>query len=243
MKKSILALSILGVTFFSVGCDQLQQVGTEVLNTATSSGGGLTTSEIASGLKEALKKGSGNAVSTLSKPGGYLNNQLIKIPFPPEAKFAADKLRQIGMGNTVDNFVGSLNTAAEGAATQAKPIFWDAIKTMSFADAMGILKGGDNAATNYFKSKTTAQLVSAFAPKINEALGKNNTTKHWSDLTSAYNAIPLTNQKVETDLSAYATNKALDGLFTTLAGEEKLIRDNPAARTSEILKKVFGSVD
>jgi len=242
MKKSILALSIATVAFFSIGCDQLQQIGSEVLS-GTTTGGALSTEEIASGLKEALKKGSGNAVSTLSKPGGFLNNPLIKIPFPAEANFAAEKLRQIGMGGTVDNFVKSLNSAAEGASSQAKPIFWEAIKSMSFADAMGILKGGDNAATNYFKGKTTAQLTSAFAPKIAAALGKNNTTKYWNNITSTYNAIPLTNKKVNTDLSSYATDKALTGLFSTLAQEEKQIRENPAARTSEILKKVFGSVD
>ncbi len=241
MKKSIIVLSTGIILGLSTGCDQLQQIGSEVLSSTAS--GGLSVSEVASGLKQALQNGTGNAVSTLSKPGGYLNNQLLKIIFPPEAKFVSDKLNQIGMGNLVNNFTKSMNTAAEGAAVEAKPIFLNAITSMSFQDAMGILKGGDNAATNYFKGKTMQQLVGAFSPKIKNSLDKNNTTKYWTDITSTYNAIPLTNKKVETDLSKYVTQKALDGLFTTLAGEEKKIRDNPAARTTELLKKVFGSVD
>ncbi len=241
MKKLFLVFAGASIVTLSA-CDQLQQIGSEVL-AASTTGGGLTTSEVASGLKEALKRGTGNAVGSLSKPGGYLNDALMKIAFPPEAQFAADKLRQLGMGSLVDNFVGSLNKAAEGAAVEARPIFLNAITSMSFADAMGILKGGNGAATEYFKGKTMSQLTAAFAPKINASLNKNNTTKYWNDLTTAYNKIPLVNKKINTDLGAYATEKALAGLFTKLQGEENKIRENPAARTSDLLKKVFGSLD
>jgi len=240
MKKISISLCVASLLMVS-SCDQLQQIGTEVLNSATT-GGGLSVTEVANGLKQALEKGTGNAVSSLSKPGGYLNDALMKIAFPPEAKGVADKLTQLGMGSLITNFVGSLNKSAEGAAQEAKPIFWNAIKTMSFSDAMGILNGPENAATNYFKSRTMEQLTNAFTPKIKASLDRNNATKHWSTITSTYNKIPLVNKKVETDLSKYATEKALAGLFTKLSGEEKKIRENPAARTTELLKKVFGSV-
>ncbi len=241
MKKSILLYS-LACVFVTTSCDELLQIATEVQNeVGGSSDSGLSISEIASGLKEALEVGTGNTVSTLNKAGGYLNSPELKIPFPPDAQRAADKLRDIGMGSLVDNFETSLNTAAENAAIKAKPIFINAIKGMTFDDARKILQGPDDAATEYFKQKTSASLFSTFTPDIKTALDNANVTKYWSKITSTYNKIPLV-EAVETDLTKYATNKAMDGLFLTLEKEEKKIRENPADRVTDLLKKVFGSV-
>ncbi len=234
--KKILLISAL--SFVSIGCKELSQVATEVQKQVNTPAAGLSLAEITSGLKQALEIGTGNAVTTLNKSGGYLNNSLVKIPFPPDAQRAADKLRELGMGKMVDDFVISLNTAAEQAALEAKPIFVNAVKEMTFDDAKNILNGPDNAATEYFKGKTSQNLSAAFAPKIKTSLDNVKVTKYWNDITSTYNKIPFV-QKVETDLTKYATDKALAGLFLTLQGEEKKIRKDPAARVTDLLKKVF----
>lgn len=234
MKKFLL------VSTLSIGlsaCNELNQIATEVQKQIETPAP-LSITEIASGLKQALEVGTGNAVTTLNKSGGYLNNNLIKIPFPADAQRAADKLRELGMGKLVDDFVVSLNQAAEGAALEAKPIFVNAIKQMTFDDAKKILNGPDNAATEYFKTKTQQNLFNAFAPKVKTSLDNVKVTKYWTDITNTYNKIPFV-QKVETDLTKYATDKALVGLFSTLQGEEKKIRQDPAARVTDLLKKVF----
>lgn len=219
------------------GCDTL----TAIQKTMEESSGGLSTSEIVGGLKQALEIGTSNASKGLNKTDGYFKDPLVKIPFPSEAQRAADKLRQIGLGSTVDNFVERLNRGAESAAVEAAPIFVNAIKQMTFADARQILAGPDNAATEYFKGKTSASLFDRFSPIIRNTLEKVNAASLWNTITTTYNKIPLVN-KVETDIVKYGTNKALDGLFMKLAGEEKKIRDNPAARVTDLLQKVFGSV-
>jgi len=200
--------------------------------------------EMARGLKEALVKGTGFAVNTLSAEGGYTNDPLVHIPFPPEAQFAADKLRNIGLGNLVDNFEARLNEGAERGAKLAYPIFQQAIRQMSFADVRDILvTQDDDAATQYFQAKTTEQLYAAFAPEIRQVLGEVNATQLWSDVTTAYNKIPFTQQKIETDLVRYTTNRALEGLFLKVAVEEGKIRDNLQERTSDLLERVFGYAD
>jgi len=202
----------------------------------------LTSEQVAEGLKEALVKGISTGTNAASQTDGYFKNPKIKIPFPPDVQKVADKLREIGLGDQVDKFVMTLNRGAEEAAKQAKPIFVNAIKQMTVQDAWGILKGADNAATGYLKDKTYSQLQAKFQPVIKNALNQTNATKYYSDIVNTYNRIPFVD-KVNPDLDNYATTRALDGLFTLVAEEEKNIRANPVARTSELLKKVFAQQD
>src|SRR5690349_1056007 len=199
-----------------------------------------TTNEVAEGLKEALIKGISNGSDLASMLDGYFKNPRIKIPFPPEVKKVEDKLRQIGMGSEVDRFVLTLNRGAEDAAKEAKPIFITAIKSMTIQDAWAILRGNETAATDYLKRVTSQQLHDKFKPVITNSLNKVNATKYYSDLVNTYNKIPLV-QKVNPDLNEYATTKAMDGLFLLISDEEKKIRKDPIARTTELLKKVFGA--
>jgi hypothetical protein len=200
----------------------------------------LTTAEVAEGLKEALIKGISNGADLASQLDGYFKNPEIKIPFPPEVKKVEDKLRQIGLGNEVDKFVMTLNRGAEDAAKEAKPIFITAIKSMTIQDAWGILRGEPDAATQYLKRTTTPQLKEKFKPVIQNSLNKVSATKYYGDIVNTYNKIPFTDD-VNPNLDDYATDKAIEGLFTMIAKEEKNIRQDPVARTTELLKKVFGA--
>lgn len=229
-------LMLFALTWFS--CDTLQDLSKNL----PSAGTPLTETEIVNGLKEALQVGTNNASGALSKVDGYLADPLVKILFPPDAQRAADKLRELGMGKLVDDFVTTLNRAAEEAAKEAGPIFVGAIKEMTLTDARNILNGPNNAATNFFRDHTRQKLYDKFMPVVSNKLNAVNCTKYWTDITTTYNKIPFVT-KVETDLPKYATNKALDGLFVKLEGEEKKIRENPMARVTELLKKVFGSLD
>ncbi len=199
----------------------------------------LSNEEIISGLKEALQVGTERGTSKLSVVDGFFKNAAVKILMPAEAKKVETTLRNLGMGKLVDNAILSMNRAAEDAAKSATPIFIDAIKSMSIQDALGILKGGDFAATNYLKGKTTSPLTDAFRPVIENSLSKVNATKYWNTLFTTYNKFSTT--KINPDLSAYVTEKALDGIFYQVGQEEQKIRKDPVARTTEILKKVFGS--
>ncbi len=199
---------------------------------------GFTESEAGSAIKEALNNGVKKGVSLLSQENGYFGNPKIKIPFPEEAKSVETKLRSMGMGDKIDEVVLSLNRAAEDAASEATDIFIGAIKEMTMKDAVNIVKGEDDAATQYLKSHTTEELSADFKPIIKASLDKVNATKYWKDVTSIYNKLPFV-KKVDSDLTQYATEKAIDGVFVKIADEEKDIRDNPSARTSALLKKVF----
>jgi len=199
----------------------------------------LTETDVISGLKAALEKGIQIASTDASKENGYFGNTLIKIPFPADAQKVENKLRQIGMGSEVDKFVLSLNRAAEKASAKSVDVFVGAIRKMTVQDAWGILKGEKDAATQYLKKTTTQQLTNEFQPIVKEALDQVNATRYYTDLVTTYNKIPFVN-KVNPDLNAYATEKAIDGLFTLVAIEEAKIREDPVARTSEILRKVFG---
>ncbi|MDB5262005.1 MAG: hypothetical protein JWQ14_1286 [Adhaeribacter sp.] len=199
---------------------------------------GLTNEEVGAGLKEALIKGASKGTDLTSKVDGYFKNADIKIPFPPEVKNVETRLRQLGMGAEVDKFVLALNRAAEDAAKEAKPVFVSAIKKMTIQDAVGILKGQPDAATQYLQRTTAAELTDKFKPIIQASLAKVNATQYYATLVNTYNKIPLV-RKVNPSLDDYATGKALDGLFLMVAKEEKNIRQNPQARTSELLKKVF----
>lgn len=203
-------------------------------------GAGLSNEDAIAGLKEALVVGSQKGSNTLSQVDGFFANAALKILLPAEAQKVESTLRKVGLGKQVDDAILSMNRAAEDACKSAAPIFSNAIKQMSFQDALGILKGGDTAATGYLRGKTTAELTNAFAPVINQSLEKVNATKYWNTLINSYNKINiLGGQKINPDLSAYVTEKALSGIFFQVAQEEKSIRKDPVARTSEILKKVF----
>lgn len=201
---------------------------------------GFTKEEAANGLKEALIQGTSKGVDILSQVDGYLGNPEIKIPFPPEAEKVEKKLRAIGLGGEVDKAVESLNRAAELAAVEAKDIFVDAIKGLTITDAINIVKGEPDAATEFLKRQTTASLTTKFSPIIDNSLKQVNATKYWGDAMGAYNKIPLV-KKVNPDLKAYVTEKAIDGLFLMIAKEELNIRRNPGARATELLQKVFGA--
>lgn len=237
--RILIALWLSSSLLLFTGCETLLAVAEE----ASKSGGVVnpTTGEMAAGLKEALKKGTGQAVSVLSQEGGYLDNPRVRIPFPPDAQFAADKLRDLGLGDLVDDFVARLNEGAEEGAKEAAPIFRNAITQMTITDARDILVTRDrDAATDYFRRTTSDELYAAFSPKIRRVLNQVNATQLWTDVTSAYNKIPFTNRKIETDLVRYATDKALEGLFLKVAEEEAKIRDNVSARSSDLLREVFG---
>lgn len=194
--------------------------------------------EIGQGLKEALRVSTASSTEKAHKLDGYFLNPKIKIPFPPEVKNVEKILRKNGFNNLVDGVVLKLNRAAEDAADDAKGIFIDAITKMTIVDAVSILKGGNYAATNYLKSKTSNNLKLMFKPKIQASLTSVGAIQAWKTLTSTYNRIPLV-QPVNTDLAEYTTNKALDGLFVLVAEEESKIRTDPAARVTAILQKVF----
>jgi len=200
----------------------------------------LSNGEIVNGLKEALTIGSKNSASAASKADGYFKHPSIKIPFPSEAKDMEQKLRSIGMGKQVDEFVLTLNRAAEEAAKEAAPIFVSAIKQMTITDGVKILKGKDDEATQYLNRTTSTQLHDKFKPVIKSATQKVDVTRYWSPLINAYNQIPFV-QKMNPDLDEYVTQKGLDGLFYLVAQEELKIRKDPMARVTDLLKKVFGS--
>lgn len=241
MKKYVYVLPFCSL-FFS-GCESTQQILKDLgqTGTGTSTGsttGGLSTNDIIAGLKEALALGAERSSNKLSAMDGFFKDAAIKILLPQEAQKVEKTLRDLGMGSLVDKAVLSINRAAEDAAKSAAPIFVNAVKSMTINDALGILKGSDTAATSYLKSKTTVALTNAFKPVIEKSLAKVNATKYWGDLFTAYNKFAT--NKVNTDLSAFVTERALSGIFYQVGQEEKAIRKDPVARTTDILKKVFG---
>jgi hypothetical protein len=211
-------------------------------STGSSTGvAGVTNTEAANGLKEALIQGISKGSDQASAVDGFNLNKFIRIPFPPDAQKMATTLRSIGLGSQVDKFELSLNRGAEDAAKSAKPIFINAIKQLTFTDVWNILTGQKDAATQYLKRTTTSQLTTAFMPIMQQSLDKVDATKYYTSLSTTYNKLPLVTP-VQTDLNQYATGKAIDGLFTLIAQEEADIRANPVARTTSLLKKVFGSI-
>ncbi|MDQ3534220.1 MAG: DUF4197 domain-containing protein [Bacteroidota bacterium] len=236
-KIKILLLAFICSCFFSVAEAQLLKGTKDVFKTGKS---GLSQQDAAEGIKEALIKGVSNGVQEVNKTDGYFKNPKIKIPFPPDAQNAEAKLRSIGLGDKVDEAILALNRAAEDAAQEAKPIFMEAIKGLTINDALNLVRGEKDAATQYLQRNTTQSLSDKFKPIIGNSLEKVNATKHWETVMASYNKIPLV-QKVNPDLEAYVTERAIMGLFTMVAQEELAIRNNPGARTSEVLKKVFGN--
>jgi hypothetical protein len=196
--------------------------------------------EIIDGLKQALTIGSNNASGSASKVDGYFKNPIIKVPFPPQAEKMETKLRSLGMNKQVDEFVLTINRAAEEAAKQAAPIFVDAVKGMTISDGVGILRGNDSAATTYLKNKTSVSLHDKFKPVIRTATQKVDVTKYWTPLITTYNKLPFVD-KLNPDLEEYITERALFGLFHLVGEEETKIRRDPSARVTDLLKKVFGN--
>jgi hypothetical protein len=200
----------------------------------------LSEKDAVSGIREALIKGTGESVQIVSKINGYFANPEIKIPFPQEAKDVETKLRAIGMGSQVDEVIASLNRAAEDAAKSAEPVFVSAINSMTVSDAINIVRGNNDAATRYLEKTTSAELTAKFNPIIKASLDKVDATRLWSAVIRQYNQIPFV-KKQNPDLTGYVTGKAIAGLFVMVAKEEAKIRKDPAARTTEILRKVFGN--
>jgi hypothetical protein len=238
MNKKQIILIVIFLSSFSFGSNA--QVLNDAMKIVNQGKGGLTEKDAVDGIKEALEKGTGESVNFVSKLNGYFSNPEIKIPFPPEAREIESKLRGVGMGSKVDEVILTINRAAEDAAKSAQPIFVSAIKNMSITDAIQIVKGQNDAATKYLAKTTTPDLKAKFSPVIKASLDKVDATRLWEDLIKTYNQIPFV-KKQNPDLTAYVTDKAISGLFTMIAKEEVKIRQNPAARTTELLKKVFGN--
>lgn len=244
MKKHFLILLCLLTITGSVYTKAVQAGFTDFLNDARKAvglgQGGLTNTEIIDGLKQALEIGAKNAVARVSKTNGYYGNPDIRIPLPGSVKKVVGVLRAVGYGQKVDAFELSMNRAAERAAPQAKALFWNAVKEMSFEDARKILDGPDNAATLYFKKKTEARLTELFKPIVHSSMSEVGVTRSYQELDAKVRSIPFAGS-FSFNLDQYVTGKALDGLFFMLAREERKIRQDPAARVTDLLKKVFGS--
>jgi hypothetical protein len=230
MKKISLIVCLFVFPFF--GCDTAKSILNSVGN------GNLTNAEVVQGLKEALRVGTDSSAYHLGLLDGFYKDDMIKILMPPEAQKVEKTLRSVGMGNVVDKAVLSMNRAAEDASKYVGAIFLNAIQKMTIQDAFGILRGGDRAATDYLKRTTSDQLTAAFTPIVSKSLDYTDATKYWKDVFSVYNRFSST--PVNTNLTAYVTQKALDGLFYHIGLEEQKIRKDPAAQVTEILKKVFG---
>lgn len=244
MKKHLLILLCLSIVNGSVYTRAVHAGFTDFLKDAQKAvgleQGGLTNSEIIDGLKQALEIGTKNAVGAVSKTNGYFGNPDIRIPLPDAVQKVEKLLRAAGYGQKVDAFELSMNRAAERAAPKAKALFWDAIKEMSFDDARKILDGPDNAATLYFKEKTEGRLTEIFKPIVHSSMSKVGVTRSYQDLDAKVRTIPFAGS-LSFDLDQYVTGKGLDGLFFMLAQEERKIRQDPAARVTDLLQKVFGS--
>jgi len=198
---------------------------------------GLSKEDVITGLKEALTVGTNNSTIQLSSPDGFFKDEAIKILMPEEAQKVAKTLRNLGMGSLVDKAVLSMNRAAEDATKGTEKIFINAIKNITIADGWAILKGGNTAATDYLQKSTYDSLAKQVRPLIETSLKKVNATQYWKDVFTAYNKVSA--KKVNPDLSAYVVEKTLQGIFHTVAQEEMKIRKDPAARVTELLKKVF----
>ncbi len=229
MKKLLVIICLsIGLT----GCDVLSKLPTV---------GGVTEAEAAEGIKEALSQGLVKAVLQLNKEDGFFKDAFYKILMPPDAKKIENTLRDVGLGKMVDKAILQINRAAEDAAGFAKPIFVDAIKNMTLSDAIGLVRNGDTSATHFFRVKTTEKLIAAFQPVIKASLDKVQATKYYGDMVNTYNNFPTTLRKINPDLPSFVTSRATDALFDMVAKEEINIRQNIAARTSELLRKVFGT--
>lgn len=230
--KRILTVILFSGLFY--GCDVIKQL-------PQASGAGVTEAEAGEGIKEALSQGLVGAVLRLNKEDGFFKDAFYKILIPEDARKIENTLRDLGLGSMVDKAILQINRGAEDAAGYAKPIFVNAIKSMTIQDAIGLVRNGDTSATHFFRDKTTASLIAAFTPVIKSSLDKVNATKYYGDMVNKYNSIPLV-KKINPDLTGYVTMKATNALFDLVAKEEQNIRHNFAARTTDLLRKVFGGL-
>lgn len=250
--KRTATIIVLSLSIFMSSCDILTQVATTVTESETS----LSSQQVAQGLKEALKIGAEKAVSQLNKTDGYYLDPLMKINLPPQTAEIIQYAKKVpGLDKMIEDVILQINRSAEDAAAQAKPIFVNAITSMSIADAWGILKGADTAATYYLKGKTFNPLVDLYKPIINNSLDKPivagiSANKSWNELTGAWNKFAgsmagklLGVSTVDVPLDEYVTSQALSGLFIKVEDQEKIIRKDVSARTSDLLRRVFGQQD
>jgi hypothetical protein len=205
-------------------------------------GVGYTESEAAGAIRQALNQGVTRGITRLNKTDGFFGDALYKLLLPPDAKKIENTLRDLGLGNKVDQAILQINRAAEDAVGYAAPIFADAIREMTIMDAINIVRGPNNAATEYFREKTTARLIDAFSPVIKNSLDKLNATRYYAEIVNLYNDFPTTIRKINPDLPSYVVGRAVDALFDLVAKEEANIRENPVARTTELMRKVFGGI-
>lgn len=233
--KPLFTLLIISITLGS--CETLQQVATAA---GAGTGVGISNTEAAAGIKEALGQGIAKSVLQLNTTDGFFKDALYKVLLPPEAKKIENTLRDLGFNSLVDKAILQINRGAEDAAGYAKPIFVDAIISMTLSDAIGLIRNGDTSATHFFREKTTDKLLAAFRPVIASSLNKVDATKYYGDMVTKYNNFPTTFRKLNPDLTSYVTQRATDALFNLIAKEEINIRTNFAARTTAILRKVFG---
>lgn len=234
MKKFLL---ILLLPFFS-GCAELQ----DIANQMPGGGYGITNTEIASGLKQALNFGIEKEVTKLTEEGGFFRNELVRIGLPPELQKVDKTLRDVGLSSLADEGLKVLNRAAEDAVKEATPIFLNAVQEMTFTDARNILLGNDTAATNYLNERTATPLYSKFNPVIQTSLERVGATQVWANIIEKYNSLPLTSN-VNPDLADYVTQEALEGVFVMIALEEKEIRNDLGARSTDLLRRVFALQD
>lgn len=228
--KRIFTIIIFSSLFY--GCDVISQLPQTT---------GVTESEAGEGIREALSQGLVKAVLHLNREDGFFKDALYKILLPPDAKKIENTLRDLGLGSMVDKAILQINRGAEDAAGYAKPIFADAIRSMTLSDAIGLVRNGDTSATHFFRVKTTEALTAAFLPVIRSSLDKVQATKYYGEIITKYNNFPTTFKKLNPDLPGFVTGKATNALFDLVAEEEKNIRHNIAARTTELLRKVFGT--
>ncbi|TXI85865.1 MAG: DUF4197 domain-containing protein [Crocinitomicaceae bacterium] len=244
MKKIIKNVFLASTVISLSACDVLQEVASSLPTGTTTTTPSLTNSEVISGLKEALNVGIKNSVSRTSITDGFLKNDAIRLPFPQDALKVKQKAIELGLSGQVEKFETTLNRAAEDATKTALPIFVDAITNMSIQDGFKILNGGEGAATKFLKDNTTSKLVAAFSPKVAESISRVKLTDYWNPIINKYNSVMTITggEKMNPDLNAYVTERAIAGLFKLVEDEENKIRKDPAARVSDILQKVFGSI-
>lgn len=232
--RKLFTIMAASLTLGLSSCDVLNQLPTGIP-------GGLSEAEAAQGIKAALDQGIGKSVLQLNTVDGFFKDAIYKILLPPDAQRLVNTFRTLGLGSLVDKAILSINRGAEDAVGYAKPIFIDAIRNMTLQDAIGLVRNGDTSATHFFRVKTTEKLMAAFQPVIQSSLNKVDATKYYGDLVTRYNNFPTTARKINPDLANYVTDRATTALFDLIAKEEVNIRTNFAARTSDILKKVFGT--
>jgi hypothetical protein len=235
--------SISTIPFFLVFLASCSSADINKLLQGVGEQGALTQTDASQGLKEALMQGISKGADQASQTDGFFKNELIKILLPEDARRVEITLRQVGLGAEVDRALLAINRGAERAAQEAKPIFIQAIRQMTIQDAFQVLRGDQDAATQFLRRSTESQLIDLFQPRIQESLDEVGATRFYGDIANSYNSLPMVNRRIDPDLNAYVTERAIDGLFQLIAVEEKNIRENPLDRTSALMRRVFAAQD